>query len=253
MLYNRYFYYKEALTPEQCERIINLGLSKIEEEKKLGNDVSAPTFGNTHKQAKSTSAIAQGDKDVQQLKSEGVNIDNSYIRDSEVAWLNESWLYELIVPFINSSNKAAGWNFDVDEGETFQFTVYKPGGFYGWHNDSGMCNFSKYKRIIPGITPKDDKGNYPPGYVNKKDYYKIGKIRKISLTANLNKPGDYDGGNLKFDYGPHTEGERYHECTEIRPQGSIITFPSFLEHQVTPVTRGTRYSLVLWSLGKPFR
>ena len=80
----------------------------------------------------------------------------------------------------------------------------------------------------------------------------VGKVRKLSVTINLNKPGDYEGGNLKFDFGPHTEGERYHECTEIRPQGSIIVFPSFIAHQVTPITKGTRYSLVLWSLGQPF-
>ena len=59
--------------------------------------------------------------------------------------------------------------------------------------------------------------------------------------------------NLNFDFGPHNAGTRYHECVEIRPQGSIIVFPSYTHHQVTPVTRGIRYSLVLWSLGKPFR
>ena len=81
----------------------------------------------------------------------------------------------------------------------------------------------------------------------------IGKVRKLSMTINLNKPGEYDGGNLKFDYGPHASGKRFHEVEEIRPRGSIIVFPSFTYHQVTPVTRGTRYSLVLWSLGQPFK
>ena len=73
------------------------------------------------------------------------------------------------------------------------------------------------------------------------------------MTINLSEPGSYEGGNLKFDYGPHIKGERYHECTEIRPKGSVIVFPSYLYHQVTPVTKGTRYSLVMWSLGHPFR
>jgi PKHD-type hydroxylase len=81
----------------------------------------------------------------------------------------------------------------------------------------------------------------------------VNKVRKISMTINLNAPGEYDGGNLKFDFGPHASGKRFHECEEIRPQGSIILFPSFVYHQVTPVTRGTRYSLVLWSLGWPFQ
>jgi PKHD-type hydroxylase len=47
--------------------------------------------------------------------------------------------------------------------------------------------------------------------------------------------------------------KRYHTCTEIRPRGSIIVFPSFIHHLVTPVTEGTRYSLVIWNLGKMFR
>ena len=54
-------------------------------------------------------------------------------------------------------------------------------------------------------------------------------------------------------HGPHASGKRFHEVEEIRPQGSIIVFPSYVYHQVTPVTRGTRYSLVLWSLGQPFK
>ena len=32
-------------------------------------------------------------------------------------------------------------------------------------------------------------------------------------------------------------------------EGSIIVFPSFVEHRVTPVTEGIRYSLVSWFVG----
>ena len=111
--------------------------------------------------------------------------------------------------------------------------------------------FQNIKRIIPGITEKNKNGKYPPLYVDSSEYNRIGKVRKLSTTINLNLPGEYEGGNLKFDFGPpHTDGERYHECTEIRPQGSMVVFPSFVHHQVTPVTVGTRYSLVLWSLGQ---
>ena len=40
---------------------------------------------------------------------------------------------------------------------------------------------------------------------------------------------------------------------EIRPRGSIVVFPSFVWHRVKPVTSGTRYSLVIWNLGYPWR
>jgi PKHD-type hydroxylase len=43
------------------------------------------------------------------------------------------------------------------------------------------------------------------------------------------------------------------QAKEISPKGSIIVFPSFLWHRVKPVMQGTRYSLVLWNLGYPFK
>lgn len=36
-------------------------------------------------------------------------------------------------------------------------------------------------------------------------------------------------------------------------RGSVIIFPSYVWHRVKPVTRGKRYSLVVWNLGHPFR
>jgi PKHD-type hydroxylase len=73
------------------------------------------------------------------------------------------------------------------------------------------------------------------------------------MTCNLSLPNEYTGGNLKFDFGPHHVGGRYHEVEEIRPQGSVVVFPSWLPHCVTPVETGVRYSLVLWSLGRPLK
>ena len=64
----------------------------------------------------------------------------------------------------------------------------------------------------------------------------IGKVRKLSMTLNLNTPGEYEGGNLKFDFGPHNNVKnQFHECVEIRPRGSVIVFPSYVYHQVKPV------------------
>ena len=42
-------------------------------------------------------------------------------------------------------------------------------------------------------------------------------------------------------------------CKEILEKGSLVVFPSFVWHQVKPVTKGTRYSLVIWNLGSQFR
>lgn len=256
---NSYFWFKEALTPEECQRIIDQGNKQIESEKAQGRSVNATTFGDNHKQGleeKGFKGEAQADKTIEEVKTEhGVSdadLDKvRYIRDSEITWMNDQWLYNRIYPYIHQANDQAGWKYQFDVSESFQFTKYGINQFYGWHADGNSCHLGKYKRAIPGVTPQDSKGMYPKGYSDNKNM--INKIRKLSLTINLNKPGEYEGGNLKFDYGPHSAGERFHECTEIRPQGSIIVFPSYIYHQVTPVTSGTRYSLVLWTLGQPFK
>lgn len=255
---NSYYYFKEAISPENCQKIIDMGEKQIQEIKKSGGSTEATTFGDNHKQAfekEGREAIPQKDETVEDVKKrigDKENIEQTrYIRDSEVAWFNDEWLYNLIHPFIHQANKDAGWKYNWDFSESFQFTKYNPGGFYGWHADGNSCHFGKYKRYIPGVSPTNPDGSMPKGYTDNPNM--VGKIRKLSITINLNKPGEYDGGNLKFDFGPHAGGKRFHEATEIRPQGSLIVFPSYVYHQVTPVTKGTRYSLVLWSIGEPFK
>ena len=254
---NSYYWFKEALTPDQCQKIIDLGTSQIENIKKKGGTAEATTMGDNHKQAfekKGVNVIPQEDKTNDEIKDKlgkDKNVETErYVRDSEVSWLNDRWLYDLIHPFLRKANLDAGWKYQWDFSESCQFTKYGPGQFYGWHSDGNSCHLGVYKRFIPGISPTNPDGDMPTGYTDNPNM--IGKVRKLSMTINLNSPGDYDGGNLKFDFGPHSQGNRFHECTEIRPQGSIIVFPSYVYHQVTPVTRGTRYSLVLWSLGQPF-
>lgn len=65
--------------------------------------------------------------------------------------------------------------------------------------------------------------------------------RKISLTLQITDPSEYDGGDLVMDFD---------DFTASRELGSVTLFPSFLTHHVTPVTRGTRYSIVAWISGE---
>jgi PKHD-type hydroxylase len=44
------------------------------------------------------------------------------------------------------------------------------------------------------------------------------------------------------------------EDTEIKTdRGDVVIFPSFIDHKVAPVTKGTRYSIVAWYGGPPFK
>ena len=62
--------------------------------------------------------------------------------------------------------------------------------------------------------------------------------REVSMVALLSDPEDFEGGDLTFMFG----------MTPKLKKGSIVAFPSnfVYAHRVTPVTRGTRYSLVTW-------
>ena len=155
----------------------------------------------------------------------------SSLRKSDVVWMDGAWIYKEIHPYIETANAEAGWNFDWDFSEACQFTIYKENQYYGWHYDSAP-------------EPYDDPNNLNIH----------GKIRKLSVTISLSDESDYEGGDFEFDFR-NNDGEKNQSsvCKEIRPKGSIVVFPSFVRHRVKPVTSGTRYSLVIWNLGKPFR
>lgn len=68
--------------------------------------------------------------------------------------------------------------------------------------------------------------------------------RKLSASVQLSDPRDYDGGDLEVWGAAPTD----------RAQGSVLIFPSYMLHKVTPVTRGRRLALVAWAAGEaPFR
>jgi len=127
------------------------------------------------------------------------------------------------------ANENAGWNYDITAVESMQITKYKPGSFYTWHRDGPSDCLSVY--------------NMPDSK------FMHGKVRKLSMTILLN--GNYQGGEFQFAH--YNKMENKVETPDFKNAGSIIVFPSFLEHQVAPVTKGTRYSLVAWFVGPPFK
>jgi len=158
------------------------------------------------------------------------NVISKNKRKSNVFFTSEPFIYEYVKPWVVTANENAGWNFQFDWGEPAQFTEYKKDGHYGWHMDS-------FKKPW-----------------NRKDYPNFdGKIRKLSVTVTLSEPKEYEGGDLEFAF---LEPDKQNEIvTEkgFRKKGSIIVFPSFVWHRVTPVTKGTRNSLVVWWLGHLFK
>lgn len=72
--------------------------------------------------------------------------------------------------------------------------------------------------------------------------------RKLTAVIQLTEPHNYEGGNLEL-CGVNSSPD----INDIRSQGTVFFFPSFLSHKVTPVTKGTRYSLACWFDGPKWR
>jgi len=72
--------------------------------------------------------------------------------------------------------------------------------------------------------------------------------RKLSCTMTLSDPDSYSGGDFEFVGTNHQPLN-----SDIRMQGTVLYFPSFYRHKVTPVIRGKRYSVTAWFEGPKWR
>ena len=152
---------------------------------------------------------------------------NSEMRISDVAWCSEQWLYDIIWPLMERANEEAGWGYDIRGAEAVQITRYKPGGFYHFHRDGFSDRLAAYQR--------------------RDNQFLDGHVRKISMSLMLND--NFEGGAFEFA----SYAKTVCSVTPIEASaGSVIVFPSYNEHRVAQITKGTRYSVVCWFLGPPF-
>jgi PKHD-type hydroxylase len=139
------------------------------------------------------------------------------IRRSQVSWINNNpntkWVFEKLAHVASQLN-AEHFGFDLTGfGENLQLTNYD-------QSENGMYGWHQ------------DYGG--------------GISRKLSMAMQLTDPSEYEGGNLQT----MTTGEP----ANVRKQrGLIAVFPSYVLHQVTPVTQGSRQSLVAWVSGPAFK
>lgn len=149
----------------------------------------------------------------------GTTKEESNVRDSKVSWLYSvdkmDWVFRRVTDIVLNLNERF-FKFDLfGLNEGLQFTNYEaPSGKYGKHVDRGM--------------------NMP--------------VRKLSISIQLTNPEEYEGGELKLYDGDDEEG-----ITMDKTQGTLIMFPSYVLHEVMPVTKGERNSLVTWVTGKQFK
>jgi PKHD-type hydroxylase len=142
---------------------------------------------------------------------------NPDIRESKVVWITPdpeiNWVYQRLTDIITRLNEDY-FRFDLFGFiEGFQFTEY----------------------------------NAPSGHYDKHvDNLYNGTVRKLSFVLQLSDPKNYKGGELQIHLGETPNVMK-------KEQGTVVAFPSPTLHEVTPITKGKRYSLVGWITGKPFK
>lgn len=142
-------------------------------------------------------------------------------RNTQLAWLGAK------PELVNIWNKFANVTAEINRNffrydltgfyEPMQLGIYteQDNGHYDWHIDS-----SPTEKSVP---------------------------RKLSIVMLLSDPSEFEGGELQVK----THNDKI-TTLEIK-KGRAWFFPSHTLHRVTPVTKGVRRSLVLWSGGPEFR
>ena len=102
------------------------------------------------------------------------------------------------------------FRYSIKSIEETKLLRYQPGGKYDWHQDVIWDN---------------------PQH------------RKFTYIIQLSPPDTYSGGDFQFRDADNID------LSNLRTQGSIIIFPSIMHHRITPLTQGTRYSIVGWVVG----
>ena len=141
----------------------------------------------------------------------------SDVRDSKISWLYPidkiDWVFRRVTDITLNLNDRF-FKFDLfGLNEGFQFTNYE--------------------------APSGKYGKHVDRAINM-------SVRKLSISIQLTNPEEYEGGELKL-----YDGEE--ETIMSKEQGTLIIFPSYVLHEVMPVTKGERNSLVTWVTGKQFK
>lgn len=162
-------------------------------------------------------------KDLQEaaVLSGGVPTLNTEIRSSSTCWMkydpDNAILWTKFLDMVWRVNQQY-FQFDLSGFiEPGQLSIYTSNNksHFGWHTD-----FSIEHSYVP---------------------------RKLSICILLNDPSEFEGGELQ------TMVNSDKVQTLEQAKGRAWAFPSWTLHQVTPVTKGVRKSLVLWVCGPGFK
>lgn len=163
------------------------------------------------------------EKGTHQVASVGEGQRNPAIRNTHIWALEHDSVVVPIREIYENFNRKL-YHYQPLDIQTPQMCVYyahdktKGGhGHYGWHKDTQI----------------------PRGAYN----------RILSMSIALNDATEYEGGQLQLLTGLTVDGKPKVKTADLSKAGNAVMFPSYMDHRVTPVTRGTRATCVTWLFG----
>lgn len=141
------------------------------------------------------------------------------------------------IKFLQKTDKTFEWLYD----ELWKLALVANDAWFNFHiSNVNYIQLAEYSSEYQG----EYKRHHDVFWMNNDPKYH----RKLSCVVQLTDPNTYSGGDLEF-YNVSESPDK----DEIRTQGTVIFFPSFIEHAALPVTEGTRHSLAIWFDGPKWR
>jgi len=113
------------------------------------------------------------------------------------------------------------------------------------HNEKNfgymLFPFNDLMKVLLNIYDSKQKGEYGWHYDSSRN-----DLQDCKLTVLINLSEKYEGGELQF-----FQSSQY-TVKEFTP-GTLLLFKSYINHRVTPVTKGVRKTLTLFCNGPKFR
>lgn len=148
------------------------------------------------------------------MGANGEEFDIKY-RNTSIRFASQGyWFEKILFDAAITGNEICKWDFNITHNEAVQYAEYGPEQHYNWHVD-----------VFPLSGRPHD--------------------RKITSVCLLNDVSEFTGGEFQI--------RLYSEYVAPLEKGTIISFPSSLEHKVVPVLTGLRKSATVWLNGPRFR
>lgn len=135
----------------------------------------------------------------------------------------EPWFVNILMHYARIANKK--WLADINYIGQSEVLVYEePDDHYEWHIDGDIIH-------------PTERGNQ----------------RKLTCIIQLSDHNEYEGCDIEMTTSLSEKNVLEEHQLLLRQKGTVLIFPSYINHRVTPLISGRRESIVSWVEGPQWR